>query len=183
MKIENKNKVKLFSEIPHLGCGRVMLHKVTLEDKDALAGMTAESAVYRYLPDVLFEQQHDDTEYLIRYLYDECLKESLILGIYTEGVFCGLAEFYGFRDEIRKISVGYRLREAFWGRGIATEALGLMVEYLYGRTDTEQITASTMTENRASARVLEKNGFELLVRGAPEDWGYESPTPADKWIR
>ena len=25
--------------------------------------------------------------------------------------------------------------------------------------------------------------FELVVHAVPEDWGYESPTIADKWIR
>ena len=69
------------------------------------------------------------------------------------------------------------------GKGIATETLGLMVDYLYRETDIEIITASTMIENHASAKVLEKNGFELVVHAVPEDWGYESPTIADKWIR
>ena len=58
-----------------------------------------------------------------------------------------------------------------------------MVRYLYDETDIEIITASTMVENRASARVLEKNGFDLVISGADEDWGYEGPTPTDKWIR
>ncbi len=58
-----------------------------------------------------------------------------------------------------------------------------MVDYLYGQTDIEIITASTMMENRASARVLEKNGFDLVVRASDEDWGYEEPSPSDKWIR
>ena len=40
-----------------------------------------------------------------------------------------------------------------------------------------------MVENRASARVLEKNGFTLVARAVDEDWGYPAPTPADKWIR
>ena len=96
---------------------------------------------------------------------------------------CGLAEMYGYRDPIHKISVGYRLLERYWGQGIATEALGLMVDYLYNETDIEIITASTMIENRASAKVLIKNGFELVVHAVPEDWGYEMPTIADKWIR
>ena len=73
--------------------------------------------------------------------------------------------------------------ERYWGRGIASEALGLMIDYLYGETDIEIITASTMVENRASAKVLLKNDFALVVSGVGEDWGYEQPTPADKWIR
>ena len=40
-----------------------------------------------------------------------------------------------------------------------------------------------MSENRASANVLRKNGFTLVVSGAGEDWGYEEPTISDKWIR
>ena len=98
-------------------------------------------------------------------------------------MFCGIAEMYGFRDEIHKISVGYRLLERFWGQGIATKALGLMIDYLYNETDIEIITASTMVENRASAKVLLKNGFELVASGVGEDWGYGGPTAADKRIR
>lgn len=40
-----------------------------------------------------------------------------------------------------------------------------------------------MIENRASAKVLMNNDFSLVVHAAPEDWGYEEPTLADKWIR
>ena len=84
---------------------------------------------------------------------------------------------------IHKISVGYRLREKFWGKGIATEALKLMIDYLYTNTDIEIITASTLPDNQASEKVLRKNGFELVVQNSPEDWGYENPLPTDKWIR
>ncbi len=40
-----------------------------------------------------------------------------------------------------------------------------------------------MVENKASARVLVKNGFELVSSGVGEDCGYDELTPADKWIR
>ena len=96
--------------------------------------------------------------------------------------FCGLAEMYGYRDEYHKISVGYRLLKECWGKGIATEALGRMIEYLCHETDIEIITASTMVENQASANVLRKNGFELVVSSVDEDWGYQEPVPTDKWI-
>lgn len=175
-------KKKLFSEIPYLTSQRLVLGKIVPEDAPGLTELVNSPNVYRYLPTFLFEKKYD-VETVIERLYDECFKESIILGIFMEGEFCGLAEFYGFRDDAHKISVGYRLLERFWGQGIATEALGLMVDYLYGQTDIEIITASTMMENRASARVLEKNGFDLVVRASDEDWGYEEPTPSDKWIR
>ncbi len=45
------------------------------------------------------------------------------------------------------------------------------------------ITASTMIENAASANVLRKNNFTLVVSGIGEDRGYPEPAIADKWIR
>ena len=174
---------KLFTEIPYLKSERLILRGLTPQDASGLAELTNSPNVYRYLPTFLFEKKYPDAEEVIKRLYDECFKDSIILGIFENGDFCGLAEFYGFRDEIHKISVGYRLLESSWGRGIASEALRLMVEYLYGETDIEIITASTMIENAASARVLTKNGFELVVHAVGEDWGYEEPTISDKWIR
>ena len=174
---------KLFSEIPRLKGKRVVLRELTLEDAPALETLTRSPRAYRNLPTFLFEQKKDDAREVIRRLYTECFRESIILGVFTGTSFCGLAEMYGHRDPIHKISVGYRLLESCWGQGIATEALGVMVDYLLHETDIEIITASTMLENQASARVLVKNGFDLVVHGADEDWGYPQPTPSDKWIR
>ena len=176
-------KKKLFSEIPHLHGKRIELKELRLPDAPALAELTGSPDVYRYLPTFLFEKKYDDARTVIERLYSEAWKDSIILGVFMDEAFCGLAEMYGFRDPIHKISVGYRLLERCWGQGIATEALGLMVDYLYGETDIEIITASTMVENRASANVLMKNGFSLVSHAVGEDWGYGSPTIADKWIR
>ena len=174
---------KLFSEIPHLKSERIELKALTADDAEGLKKLTESVRVYRYLPTFLFEQKYDDISYVIERLYDECFQESIILGIFKNGEFCGLAEMYGYKDAIHKISVGYRLLEEYWGQGIATETLGLLVDYLYNETDIEIITASTMVENSASANVLRKNGFSLVVHAVDEDWGYDRPTVTDKWIR
>ena len=174
---------KLFSEIPYLKGERVILRQIMDEDAAPLQELAKNRRVYRYLPTFLFEQKYEDIHEVIRKLYTECFQESIILGVYLGNRFCGLAEMYGYRDEIHKISIGYRLNDSFWGKGIATEIVDLLVGYLYQETDIEIITASTMVENQASAKVLRKNGFDLVVSGAEEDWGYPSPTLADKWIR
>ena len=182
-KREARMRKKLFSEIPCIQGPRVTLKR--LEDRDApgLQALVDSPLVYRYLPTFLFEKRYADAREVIRRLYDEALKDSLILGIFMGDAFCGLGELYGHRDPIHKISVGYRLLEACWGKGIATEALGTVVRYLYDETDIEIITASTMVENQASASVLRKNGFSLVTSAVEEDWGYPEPTIVDKWIR
>ena len=175
---------KLFSEVPRLESGRLVLRRIVAADAPSLERLARSAAVYRYLPTFLYEQKYADIGRVIEGLYTECFKESIILGAFLreDGRFCGLAEIYGFRDTIHKASIGYRLLEEYWGRGIATEAARLLTDYLLRQTDIEIITASTMAENRASANVLRKNGFSLVNSGVGEDWGYAQPTIADKWF-
>ena len=176
-------KIKPFSEIPYMESDRIILRKLTLDDADSLQEMVDSPAVYRYLPTFLYEKKYPDVRYVIRHLYDECFQESIILGVFEGGEFCGLAEMYGFRDPIHKISIGHRLMEKCWGRGVSSEALKMMVDYLFEKTDIEIITASSMVVNKAAATVLSKNGFTLVAHAVGEDWGYEEPTIVDKWIR
>ena len=86
------------------------------------------------------------------------------------------------RELLPKVSVGCRLRECWWGQGIASEATRLMVGYLYGETDIEIITATSMVDNEASAHALENADFIRTARFIEEDWGYPEPTIVDKWF-
>ena len=46
----------------------------------------------------------------------------------------------------------------------------------------EIITASTMVDNKASAHVLEKNGFMTTSSINREDWGHAESTDAYRWF-
>ena len=114
---------KLFSEIPYLENERIVLKRITDADAGPLQELVSNDRIYRYLPTFLFERKYPDIRLVIDRLYTECFRESIILGLFEDGKFCGLAEMYGYKDQIHKISVGYRLLEECWGRGLATEAL------------------------------------------------------------
>lgn len=183
MYIERTDNMKgLFPEPPVLVGRACVLRPLALSDAEDLQRLTRQAAVYRYLPTFLFEKKYAAREVILR-LYDEGLRDSLILGVFRDGRFCGLAEAYGYRAPIHKVSVGYRLLQEEWGKGLATEALRTMLRELLENRGMEIVTASTMVENLASAHVLQKNGFTLVNRAVDEDWGFPEPTPADKWIR
>ena len=177
-------KTQFFQSVPTLESERLILRRLTQADADALESLAHSDAVYRYLPTFLYEQKYPDIRRVMDGLYGECLRESLILGIFLreDESFCGLAEMYGLRNAIHKISIGYRLAEPYWGKGIASETVSLMTGYLFREAGIRIITASTMIENKASARVLMKNGFSLVYHNAAEDWGYEALTATDKWV-
>ena len=108
-------KKKLFTELPRLHGSRVALRPLEQNDAHGLQALVNSPAVYRNLPTFLFEKKCEEVQEVIRRLYTENLKDSIILGIFMEDRFCGLGEFYGYRDPIHKISVGYRLLEECWG--------------------------------------------------------------------
>jgi len=63
--------------------------------------------------------------------------------------------------------VGYALSTAFQSRGLMTDGLEMLLDDLFHNTLLERVEARCATENVASQRVLEKNGFERegLLRG------------------
>ena len=72
--------------------------------------------------------------------------------------------------------LGFLLRPDRWGRGLASEAVGAVIAYAFDLAGLTRLAAATQTENRAAARVLEKNGFAriesrpvLLANGARKD--------------
>src|SRR5919198_2019057 len=61
----------------------------------------------------------------------------------------------------KKANLGYWIGEEYWGRGIATECVGLIIDYaFYSGLGLKQISAYVFPENKASIRVLEKNGMK-----------------------
>jgi len=63
---------------------------------------------------------------------------------------------YGHRAEI-----GYWLAKLYWGQGIMTDVVRAVCEYAVNEWKLVRITAHVFDFNHASARVLEKNGFQF----------------------
>ncbi len=60
----------------------------------------------------------------------------------------------------RNAGVGYALAPTAWGRGYATEALDVISDALFRHSPVSAIWALCVVENPASARVLEKCGYQ-----------------------
>ena len=69
------------------------------------------------------------------------------------------------------VEVGYRLPQASWGRGIATEIACRLRDHGFEELGLAEIVAVTAPENRASQRVLQKAG--LSFRGLRNAYGVE----------
>ena len=60
--------------------------------------------------------------------------------------------------------LGYWLAEEFWGKGIMSQAVQLMIRYAWDNTELHRLFARPFGSNTGSQRVLEKCGFVLEAR-------------------
>jgi len=56
--------------------------------------------------------------------------------------------------------LGYYIAEEYWGKGIMTEAVKQLCDYVFSNTDIIRIYAEPFAYNIGSCRVLEKAGFQ-----------------------
>lgn len=71
----------------------------------------------------------------------------------------GIGYVRGTDVERYSAEIGYWLGREFWGRGITTEAVLLLTDYLFRSGHLLRLFALPFVQNRGSARVLEKAGF------------------------
>jgi RimJ/RimL family protein N-acetyltransferase len=87
----------------------------------------------------------------------------------STGEFIGWLSLRAHDGDLAKVELGYRLRRSAWGRGYATEGSQALVDRGFSELGAERISATTMTVNAASRRVMEKVGLKY-VRTFHESW-------------
>lgn len=55
--------------------------------------------------------------------------------------------------------IGYVLAKPYWGQGLMPQAVGVVVDYLFTKTDLQALLCGHFDFNRQSRRVIEKCGF------------------------
>lgn len=129
------------------------------DDKDAVA-MTAT------LPNPCTEEE------AAKWIQRKIDGEAHVFAIFREKdeLFVGAVGFSG-TEELAEL--GYGIGRPFWGRGYATEAVRAVAAHARN-SGFRMIEACTFRTNPASARVLEKSGFEnigRITRNYPERGG------------
>ena len=88
-----------------------------------------------------------------------------VLAIELDGEVIGGIGIHRQDDIFRKnAELGYWIGEAYWGRGIMSQAVPKIVDYGFRHFDIDRIFARPFGSNIASQKVLEKCGFVLEAR-------------------
>ncbi len=81
--------------------------------------------------------------------------------IFDDKVIGSIGAFRQGNIHSRTAELGYYIAEEHWGRGIMTDAVRQLCEYVFSRTDIIRIFAEPFAYNTGSCRVLEKAGFQF----------------------
>ena len=164
----------------HLSLSRLAIRSWRADDAPALATHANNHAIWRNLRD-RFPHPYAiaDADAFIA----KCLSRDTPTNyaITLEGGAIGSIGIIQGEDIYRRSAeFGYWLGEPFWGRGLATEAIGGFSEWAFEVFDLVRLYAMVFTWNPGSARALEKCGFarEALCRSAAIKEGQV----VDEWL-
>ena len=100
--------------------------------------------------------------------------ETSNLAIDVDGEAAGAIGYVpGIDVERYSAEIGYWLGESHWGHGIATEALLLVTDHVFGTVNLLRLFALPFADNAGSMRVLEKAGYvrEAILRSSSVKYG------------
>jgi len=100
--------------------------------------------------------------------------------LHDSGVLIGGADLRIVSPRDRRAEIGYGLARAYWGRGYATEAAGLLVRFGFERLGLVRIQALCAVDNERSARTLERLGMRQEGRLAQYRW--KGGRPRDHYL-
>jgi RimJ/RimL family protein N-acetyltransferase len=138
---------------------RLILRKPSPQDAPQIfASYAQDPEVVRYLTFLPHRDLQDTHEAVERFLKG-----------WQSGISCCWLIFRREQEELvgaiaarqdQGINLGYLLARPFWGQGFMSEALSAVVEWAFSVRSVFRIWAVCDVENEASARLLEKNGFQ-----------------------
>ena len=88
----------------------------------------------------------------------------------SDGLLIGNCGIRRHADRDAEAEIGYELNPDCWGNGYATEAAAAMVEFGFRHLGLGRITSWCIADNVASARTLERLGFQCEGRGVQSEY-------------
>ncbi|GAA2143131.1 GNAT family N-acetyltransferase [Kitasatospora kazusensis] len=151
----------------YLETGRLALRRFTAGDADLLIELDSDPAVMRYLsggsataPEVVRERHLPN----ILAGYEKWGGELGLFAAHEKdgGAFIGWFILRpGPQGPLDEVELGYRLRQAAWGRGYATEGSRALLGKAFTQLGVRTVWAETMSVNLGSRNVMDKLGMTL----------------------
>jgi ribosomal-protein-alanine N-acetyltransferase len=160
--MEKINMGNPYTKLPYIVTDKVILRKIVDTDIEGLFEIYNNKNVFTYIPGDIKKNKETVQNMIGHFERDFHKRKTIFLGIYLPEApeqIVGVAEMFEYDDKVNMITIGYRLNERYWGKGIATQTVKAMVDYLFNTVGINRIQAFVMPANVKSQKVLEKNNF------------------------
>jgi RimJ/RimL family protein N-acetyltransferase len=141
---------------------RILLRALSMADAPAIAEGIRPFEVIKWLAVPPYPYAASDAEAFLEQRWASRTGVDATAGLISEGRLCGICSIEP-RD--RGPVLGYWLAQPAWGRGLMTEAARALLTQFFNHGDADQVVSGYFAGNRASARVLEKLGFQAVGDG------------------
>lgn len=139
-----------------------ILRQWEINDAISLAENINNKKIWDNVRDSLpFPYTEDDAKAFIAFTRETPYPQNFAIVVNNKAVGCvGISPCI----DVERISaeIGYWLGEAYWGRGITSDAVKAVTEYIFKYTDIIRLFASVYEHNHASMKVLENAGYARL---------------------
>jgi ribosomal-protein-alanine N-acetyltransferase len=158
------NSGKLFGLFPTLSSPVLILRKIVAEDIEEIYAIYSNDLIFEYCG-ILPKKNKEVVLRSISHFERDFKKKSRIkwgIAFYgSENKLMGIIEAMDFNQNVNKVTIGYFLHPDYWHKGYSTEAVRILVRFLFEQAGVNRIQAEVMPANIHSKKVLLKNGFML----------------------
>jgi len=155
----------------YLETERLILRELKETDVEGLFELDSNAEVHKYLGNnpIKTKEQAEENIQFIRKQYKERNIGRFAVIEKSSGEFigwCGLKLNQGKEEELNGFSnfidIGYRLIPKFWGKGYASEAAFVCLEFGFKQMNYDCIYGAAETENSGSNKILQKIGLHFI---------------------
>ncbi|MGQ3480646.1 GNAT family N-acetyltransferase [Paenibacillus sp. TY11] len=156
------NVEAMFEQFPILKSDDLVLKKIEDHHLDEVFEIYNNDKVFEYCG-IIPKHNKDTVKKMIGHFERDYHKKSRVKwGIFANPEsdrLLGIIEAFDFNQKVNMVTIGYFLAESHWGKGVATEAVNILLKFLFMYMNINRIQAEVMPLNENSKRVLLKNGF------------------------
>jgi RimJ/RimL family protein N-acetyltransferase len=150
-------------EGPELRTERLLLRRWRKEDRAPFAELNGDPLVMEHFPATLSRAESDELIERMERSFGEHGYGAWAVEVLGEIPVAGFVGLWRQNDErlafAPTVEIGWRLSQASWGRGIATEAATAAIAYGVGELGLDEIVAFTTVGNHRSRAVMERLGM------------------------
>lgn len=139
---------------------RLLLRKYSLSDiDDMFKNYANDERVTKYLSWKAYNNAEDIRPFLEMVLQDYEKESTYNWAIEYEGEMIGSISVMSVDDLRNNCEVGYCIGYDYWNKGITSEALAAVIEFLFEEVGMHRVLAKHDVENPASGEVMKKCGM------------------------